>query len=42
MHLNWGFLKFQFGNRFGEEMKITQIQHRFVLKFAIHFKFGMT
>ena len=25
MHLNWRFLKFQFGIRFGEKKKITQI-----------------
>ena len=41
MHLNWGFLKFQFRNRFGEKMKITQIQPRFVLKLSIDLKLGM-
>ena len=42
MHLNWGFLKFQLGNQVRESIKITQIQLRFVLKFKVNFKFGMT
>ena len=42
MHLNWGFLKFQFGNRFGEKMKITQIQVRFVLRHLKKFKLTQT
>ena len=42
MKLYWGFLKFQLENQFGEKIKITQIQPRLVLKFTIHFKFGIT
>ena len=42
MHLNWGFLKFQLGNQVGEKITITHIQPRFVLKFKIILKFGMT
>ena len=42
MHLNWGFLKFQLGNQVREKIKITQIQHRFVLKLSTYLKFGMT
>ena len=42
MHLNWGFLKFQFGSRFGEKMKTTLTQPRFVLKLSIDLKLGMT
>ena len=42
MNLNWEFLKFQLGNRFGEKIIITQIQPRFVLKPPIRFKFDMT
>ena len=42
MNLNWGVLKFQLENQFGENIKITQIQPRFVLKFTIRFKFDMT
>ena len=42
MNLNLGVNKFQLGNQFGENIKITQIQPRFVLKFTIHFKFDMT
>ena len=41
MHLNLGFLKFQFGNQFGEENEITQTQPRFVLKLSINLKLGM-
>ena len=40
MHLNWGFLKFQWGNQVREKIKITQIQHRFALKLST--QFGMT
>ena len=40
MHLTWGFLKFQLGNQVRENIKITQIQPRFALKFKINFKFG--
>ena len=42
MNLNWGLLKFQLGHQFEENIKITQIQARFVLVFAIHFKFDTT
>ena len=42
MCLNCGFLKIQSRNRLREEIKITQIQPRFVLKLTIHFKFGVT
>ena len=42
MNLNWGFLEFQSGNQFEENIKITQIQARFVLVFTIHFKFDTT
>ena len=42
MNLNWGLFKFQLGNRFGEKIKITQTQPRFVLILPIRFKFGMT
>ena len=42
MYLNWGFLKFQLENQFGENIKLTQIQPKFVLKLTIHFKFDMT
>ena len=42
MYLNWGFLKFLFGNRFGEKIKIAQIKPRFVSKLSIDSKFGMT
>ena len=42
MNLNWGLLKFQLGNEFEENIKITQIQARFVLEFTIHIKFDMT
>ena len=41
MNLNWGFFKFQFGNRFREKIKITQTQPRFVLKLLIDLKLGM-
>ena len=41
MKLNWRFLKLQLGNRFGEKIKITQIQPRFVLKLLIDLKLGM-
>ena len=41
MHLNWEFLKLQFGNRFWrKKMKITQTQPRYVLKLSIDLKFG--
>ena len=42
MNLNWGLLKLQLGNQFEENIKITQIQARFVLVFTIHFEFDMT
>ena len=42
MHLNWEFLKFQLGNQVRENIKITQIQPRFVSKLSTHLKFGMT
>ena len=42
MHLNWGFLKFQLGNQVREEIKITQIQPRIVLKLSTRLKFDMT
>ena len=43
MNLNHGFLKFRdLGNRFGEKIKIIQIQPKFVLKLTIHFKFCVT
>ena len=42
MNLNWGFLKFQFGNQFRGNIKLTQIQPRFVLQLTIHFTFGVT
>ena len=41
MKLNWGFLKFQLENQFGEKIKITQIQPKFVLKLLIDLKLGM-
>ena len=42
MNLNWGFLKFQFGNRFGEKkMKLPQTQPRFGLKLSINLKLGV-
>ena len=40
MKLNWGFLKVQLGNRFGEKIKIIQIQPRFVSKLSIHLEAG--
>ena len=42
INLNWGLLKFQLGNKFEENVKITQMQARFVLEFTVHFKFDMT
>ena len=42
MNLNWGFFKFQLGNRSEKKIKITQIQPRFALKLTIHFKFDVT
>ena len=41
MKLNWVFLNFQLKNQFGEKVKITQIQPRFVLKLLIDLKLGM-
>ena len=37
MKLNWGFLKFQFG----EKIQIIQIQSKFVSKLTIHLELGM-
>ena len=42
MNLNLGVNKFQLENQFRENIKITQIKPRFVLKFTIHFKFDVT
>ena len=41
MNLNWEFLKFQLANQFAKKIKITQIQHRFVLKLSIDLKLRM-
>ena len=41
MKPNWRFLEFQLENQFGEKIKITQIQPRFVLKLLIDLKSGM-
>ena len=41
MHLNWGFVKFQFLTWFGEKIKITQIHPRSVLNLQIDLKIGM-
>ena len=41
MNLNWGVLKFQFGNRYGENIKITPKQLKFVLKLSVDLRLGM-
>ena len=41
MKLNWGFLKLQLGNRFGEKIKIIQIQPRFGEKLSINLELEM-
>ena len=41
MKLNWGFLELQLGSRFGEKIKIIQIQSRFVSKRSINLELEM-